>query len=1549
MAMIDERIVKMTFDNSGFEKNVKNSIDSLDQLGQSVEELGRAEGVSGLQLALNNLNAIKPLEAIGEISETLSLLKIGIMKGIVDIVSEATQSAYKLAKSLSIDQVTVGWTKFEEKTRSIQTLMSALPDMGIDAINDQISILNWYSDETSYGLTDMTSAVSKFVSQGIKLEDAVQAIMGIGNAAATAGSSVSDASHAMEGFSKAMASGVMTRQVWNTWIKTSKMETMAFKQQLIDTAIEMGKLRKSSDGVNGMIGGDIVSIATFADTLQKKWLDTDVMMATLVKYGGDMNDIYNEFNTTGKLTSEILRDMSEKEKTLSIRSFMNAQEAKSFAEALESVKDAASTSWMTTFEYLFGNYEEAKVLWTDLANNLYDTFLVNRILGAEDRNSIFARWHDGVILLDEDIMKFGSDEAKVFMTKAKRNGDFVSGYELLKESLNGIFEVISQIQGAISEGFWSAFGLKPTYTITIAESLVRVTKSVKEFIDQIHLTNRTSENLTKIFKGLTSVGRAVYTVFSGIADVFKAFVSAISPAAADMFDLAGAFGDWLTDISNSVIQSEKLRSLFDSLRTFAETLGKKIQDLAKDFRNLFIKEELDETAEKVSFLDKVLTALKTVVDWFNDILSHVKSPIKVIGDLIENTIKPALKSVKEYIEQITGQEFSLSSIFDVGKSALVIGILGGLNKILNNLGPTMESFGAILKNLQGKSIFSIMKEIVTGAANGGWDAILDLVKKVGGVGQQTLNFKSDDVLKIAGTIAILAFSLSILAGVDTGGLGAATLAISGLLTVMTKCMKDLSNATGLLGNEKKGLIGKIVTLFTGSAGSSTSVNSASAALLGIAASIFILSKAMQTMSNLNIEQLALSFTAASALIWELVGVTKVLTGTKTTKFAKGMNGILKIAASLWVIAKAMQQIADIPADKMGAAMLAIMAIMAELMAFTKIANKARRVDQVGKGMLDLSIGLIILSEALKIVAGIPANDVERAFGVLSGMLLELLIALGIMNSIGSKDIKKIGSSMIPLAIGISLLGVALKIMASVGDIKTALIGLGLGLLMLAGGLAALKDGMAGAKALALASVALIPFVGAVALLGALKWQTLAKGLGAIGVALLIFAGISKLLAPMSASLLAVAGSMALFGLAIAAIGVGLVAVNLALITFSGAAAAFVIGLRIIVDQMPLIVEAVLSFFENLIAGITTKIPAIINLILVFIEQFLQAINDNFLTILTGVLQLIDNLMEGIKMAVPGLVIDLLEIVAALLNGLADAINGEQFDELMDSFVRLGTALLSRLTFGLFGTGDEMHQRALEWGQKFSDGIKGVMGFLGFEQVGADTNQMIATGQQENLEPITESANLIGDETIDTIEDREEDFNETGNFIDLGLANGIRSGKSTVIEAISAVIMEAIAIANAIAGIQSPSKVFAEMGMFMDLGLAKGLTEYSYTASDAADDLADEAIKGMSSAIAKINDYITDDIDATPVITPVVDLSNIQNANGMIGGLLGQNGGLIPGYAYGNIGGYSASGSSPSINIDFTVNNAGRDLTASDIERYSSLIVDKVNLELGGLF
>lgn len=120
--------------------------------------------------------------------------------------------------------------------------------------------------------------------------------------------------------------------------------------------------------------------------------------------------------------------------------------------------------------------------------------------------------------------------------------------------------------------------------------------------------------------------------------------------------------------------------------------------------------------------------------------------------------------------------------------------------------------------------------------------------------------------------------------------------------------------------------------------------------------------------------------------------------------------------------------------------------------------------------------------------------------------------------------------------------------------------------------------------------------------------------------------------------------------------------------------------------------------------------------------------------------------------------------------------------------------------------------------------------------------------------------------------------------------------------------------------------------------------------EAGTDSGSAVISALSSAIQAANSILDEDLN--PVITPVLDLSNVQANAGSISSLLGarqsynlaiQNGGKSLALA-GGIGSIQ-SGKAVTLNATFNV-NANKEITRTDVQKWSSWLVDEINDSLG---
>lgn len=385
MSSIDERVVQMQFENSQFEKGIKETIKSLGLLKQNLNVDKATESIEHLQNVGNSFSLSNISRSLDKIVERTSWAGRTIRREI-DLL---TSKAVNLGKSLTVGQINAGWSKYEQKTASVQTIMNAT-GKSIDEVNGYLDKLMWFSDETSYNFTEMTAALGTLTSSGGDINKMIPMIEGMATATAFAGKSASEFSRVIYNLNQSYSQGYLSLMDWKS-VELAQVGSEQLKQTLIDTAVELGTLKKLADGTFKTKKGTVVNAGNMGSTLNEKWATKEVMEGAFGKFAQVIEEAYKlveagEFDTA----ADAIASLADKYDETYYKAAKAAQEAKSFKEAIDATADAVSSGWMKTFELIFGNYDEARVLWTDLANALWEVFAS----GAEQRNEVLQAWKD---------------------------------------------------------------------------------------------------------------------------------------------------------------------------------------------------------------------------------------------------------------------------------------------------------------------------------------------------------------------------------------------------------------------------------------------------------------------------------------------------------------------------------------------------------------------------------------------------------------------------------------------------------------------------------------------------------------------------------------------------------------------------------------------------------------------------------------------------------------------------------------------------------------------------------------------------------------------------------------------------------------------------------------------------------------------------------------------------------------------------------------------------------------------------------------------------
>lgn len=356
MSSIDERVVEMQFRNDQFEQGVKKSLISLENLKKGLNLDKSSKSLSNLESTAKNFSMKNLASDVASISDRFSTMGIIGMTALQNITNSAIATGKTLMSALTIDPVKSGFQEYETQINSVQTILANTESKGttLDQVNAALDELNHYADMTIYNFTEMTRNIGTFTAAGVDLDTSVQAIKGIANLAAVSGSNSQQASTAMYQLSQALAAGTVKLQDWNSVVNAG-MGGQVFQDALKETA------RVHGVAIDQMIKDE----GSFRETLSKGWLTSSILTETLSKFTGDLNE--SQLKTMG-YTDEQIASIIKMGQTANDA----ATKVKTFTQLFDTLKEAMQSGWTQSWEYIVGNFDQAKESLTVVSDTLSD-------------------------------------------------------------------------------------------------------------------------------------------------------------------------------------------------------------------------------------------------------------------------------------------------------------------------------------------------------------------------------------------------------------------------------------------------------------------------------------------------------------------------------------------------------------------------------------------------------------------------------------------------------------------------------------------------------------------------------------------------------------------------------------------------------------------------------------------------------------------------------------------------------------------------------------------------------------------------------------------------------------------------------------------------------------------------------------------------------------------------------------------------------------------------------------------------------------------------
>lgn len=672
-ATVDERIVAAKFDASDFEKGVNKTIKKLDELKKSLNMKDTTKSVNELseKVKTSTDSMSGSLEKLtNRLTTFTGMIKQNILSGLAQEVSDVflkmERAVTGFIHSLGSEQISVGMQKYEQMLTSVRTMMAAGESQ--NSAYGAIEQLRDYSDQTSYSLSQMTDALSKFRAAGTGLEEATKSVQGIANACAVAGINATDAGRAYYNLAQAYSSGTLKYTDYRS-LELLNMTTEKFKKNLLEAAEEAGTLKKLSDGTYKTIkhqgdkitAGKKVTIKNIQDALRYGFVTKGVMNKLFGEkyyfsekefktYKDRYTDKYGNLDEAGreKAIADAKKDFNE----FAVDAYLAAREARNFTDVMNTLKDVVSTGWSTTFEYLFGKLESATKFFTELTEGpLAD--VIYKI--GEYRNTILGYWN-AVGTASE------GTGAEMFQNTILN----------IAEALGTLFKTFLQILPGFDE-LDNKEGEQQTTLMSIGDKLrrvsadimittLRISEAMKKFNDWMNSPifkggPTRIETIRKTIANLMSVFSIAYKVFSiGFNAIIK-----LATAASPIFDaLSLAFEKMtepLADLKNNSKPFEDMEHSANNILTVLQPIIdglSAVLGIAGEIGKFFVGMAIDTVTMNLEFFSDVL---RFFVDLFTDgkssqSLKEGESILDKIGkafESIKNACQTGLSAVKDFL------------------------------------------------------------------------------------------------------------------------------------------------------------------------------------------------------------------------------------------------------------------------------------------------------------------------------------------------------------------------------------------------------------------------------------------------------------------------------------------------------------------------------------------------------------------------------------------------------------------------------------------------------------------------------------------------------------------------------------------------------------------------------------------------------------------------------------------------------------------------------------------------------------------------------------
>ena len=931
MSSIDERVVKMRLDNSQFEQGINKTSGLLSKLKQALNLDKSVESINNVDKAVSGVSFNPLTSGLQGVQSGFNAMG-AVAFSVLNRMTNAAIDAGKSITNALTASVRDGFAEYETQMNAVQTILANTQSKGstIDDVNSALDTLNTYADKTIYNFTEMTRNIGTFTAAGVDLQTSVNSIKGIANLAAVSGSSSAQASQAMYQLSQAIAAGKVQLMDWNSVVNAG-MGGEVFQNALKRTAENFGT------NVDGMIQ----KYGSFRESLTEGgWLTTDVLTETLKQLSG----AYTEADLVSQGYTE---EQAKQIVQLANTAEGAATDVKTFSQLIDTTKEALGSGWTNTFEIIFGDFEEAKELWSSVANVISD--VVNR--SSESRNNLLQGWKD------------------------------LGGRTELIEGLSNVFESLGKVLSTVGNAF------RKVFPPTTSQQLMDITKAFTSFTESLVPSESTLNKIGRVAEGVFSVFdigvQAVKAVGEAISTAFGS--DSMGSLLNNLLDIAAGFGDWLVGLDNSIKQFgifegaakkvgtsvSNVLGMFNSFTGRISSMGSAIRSIAST-----IGDTLGGAFERVK------NVISNVLTWITDNISGGDIFAGLAGGgifLAARKIGGAFDKIKEAVEGLFGNGAEKlkkgAGVFDE--------ILDGLQESLNAFTGSVKAF--TLVEIAGSIALLVSSMEKIAALSGG--EVVGGVSAIGGM-MTELNLSLKSITKTV-------------KGVKTTDL----IKTGAALIEFAKAVDMLANAMSTIGNLKwdeiaKGLTGmggamaELVAAAKGLSYAKVDLKTAGS-LIAMAQAVKMVADPLKKLGNMSWDQVGKGLSAMGGALTEMGTVTGLLGRFGKHNISAAVSMVVT-AKSLGDIAKAFNSFSQYSWDEIGRGLSAMGGALGEVGLVSGALGKLAGLSGlIGAGTINLTVqGLDEIAQAFNSFSQYSWDEIGRGLVAMGGAMGEVAAISG---------------------------------------------------------------------------------------------------------------------------------------------------------------------------------------------------------------------------------------------------------------------------------------------------------------------------------------------------------------------------------------------------------------------------------------------------------------------------------------------------------------------------------------------------------------------------